>query len=221
MNNQAPLEIVSGINASQVNASIIFLHGLGANGYDFEPIVQKLNLPHIRFILPHAPNMPITRHGAHIMPAWYDLYGQTGHSQEDEDGIKNSQHHVNALIQKELDRGVAAERILIAGFSQGGAVALYAALRHKQKLAGVIALSTYLVSKEKLSTEAHIANAQIPIFMAHGVFDDVIPLAMCKNALHILQSQHYCVELHEYPIKHSVCIEEIDDMRAFITRVLP
>jgi phospholipase/carboxylesterase len=223
MNYKAPLELVSNHNDVnlKINASVIWLHGLGADGHDFEPIVQKLNIPNVRFILPHAPEMSVTRNSGYIMPAWYDLYGVTGSSKEDEDGIKNSQHYVNTLIQKELDRGIAAERIVIAGFSQGGAIALYTTLRYPKKLGSVLALSTYLPVKTKLATEANAANKDIPIFMAHGVFDDVITLDMCKISLQTLQNNHYSVNWHEYNMAHSVCIEEISDIHSFLKLVLP
>jgi phospholipase/carboxylesterase len=223
MNYKAPLELVSNHNDVnlKINASVIWLHGLGADGHDFEPIVQKLNIPNVRFILPHAPEMAVTRNSGYIMPAWYDLYGVTGSSKEDEDGIKNSQHYVNTLIQKELDRGIAAERIVIAGFSQGGAIALYTTLRYPKKLGSVLALSTYLPVKTKLATEANAANKDIPIFMAHGVFDDVITLDMCKISLQTLQNNHYSVNWHEYNMAHSVCIEEISDIHSFLKLVLP
>jgi phospholipase/carboxylesterase len=223
MNYKAPLELVSNLhdNNLKVNASVIWLHGLGADGNDFEPIVEKLNIPNVRFILPHAPEMAVTRNSGYIMPAWYDLYGVTGNSKEDEDGIKNSQHYVNTLIQKELDGGIAAERIVIAGFSQGGAIALHTALRYPKNLAGVMALSTYLPIKTKLTNEANPANAGIPIFMAHGVHDDVITLDTCKISLQALHDDHYSVSWHEYNMAHSVCIEEISDIREFLKRVLP
>ena len=219
---KAPLELVSNQHESnlKVNASVIWLHGLGSDGHDFEPVVQKLNIPNVRFILPHAPEMAVTRNSGYIMPAWYDLYGVTGSSKEDEDGIKNSQHYVNSLIQKELDRGIAAERIVIAGFSQGGAIALYTALRCPKKLGGVMALSTYLPVKAKLATEANPANAATPIFMAHGVFDDVITLDMCKISLQTLQNNHYSVSWHEYNMAHSVCMEEISDIHGFLKQCL-
>ena len=219
---KAPLELVSNQHESnlKVNASVIWLHGLGSDGHDFEPVVQKLNIPNVRFILPHAPEMAVTRNSGYIMPAWYDLYGVTGSSKEDEDGIKNSQHYVNSLIQKELDRGIAAERIVIAGFSQGGAIALYTALRYPKKLGGVMALSTYLPVKTKLATEANPTNAATPIFMAHGVFDDVITLDMCKISLQTLQSNHYSVSWHEYNMAHSVCMEEISDIHGFLKQRL-
>ncbi len=222
MNYKAPLELVSNQLEShlKVNASVIWLHGLGADGHDFEPIVQKLNIPNVRFILPHALEMAVTRNSGYIMPAWYDLYGVTGSSKEDEDGIKNSQHYVNSLIQKELERGIAAEHIVIAGFSQGGAIALYTALRYPKKLGGVLALSTYLPVKTKLATEANPANSTTPIFMAHGVFDDVITLDMCKISLQTLQSNHYSVSWHEYNMAHSVCMEEISDIHGFLKQCL-
>ena len=153
MNYKKPLELTSQ-TATNINASVILMHGLGADGNDFAPIVQKLNLPNVRFILPHAPAMAVTRNSGYIMPAWYDLYGVTGSSQEDEAGIKQSQKYINALIEKELTRGITASRIVLAGFSQGGAIALYTGLRYPQKLAGILALSTYLPIKTKVVAEA-------------------------------------------------------------------
>ena len=223
MNYKAPLELVSNHNDINliVNASVIWLHGLGADGHDFEPIVQKLNIPNVRFILPHAPEMAVTRNSGYIMPAWYDLYGVTGNSKEDEAGIINSQNYVNKLIQQELDRGISAERIAIAGFSQGGAIALHTALRYPKKLGGVLALSTYLPVKTKLTTEANPANTNVPIFMAHGVFDDVITLDMCKISLQTLHNNHYSVSWHEYNMAHSVCLEEISDIHQFLKQIFP
>lgn len=225
MNYKAPLELVSGNANNNITASVIWLHGLGADGYDFEPIVNKLNLSHVRFILPHAPEMAVTRNSGYIMPAWYDLYGppnsKTGSGIEDEVGVKNSQQYINVLIENEIKRGIPAQRIVIAGFSQGGAIALYAALRYPQKLGGILALSTYLPIKTKLAAEKNIANQTIAIFMAHGVFDDVISLDMCKTTLQTLHDNHYTVSWHEYKMAHSVCNEEIADIHAFLKRVLP
>lgn len=230
MHYKAPLELVA--NASEnpssptnkINASVILLHGLGADGHDFAPIVQKLNLPNVRFILPHALEMAVTRNSGYIMPAWYDLYNAANNTldgnQEDEAGIKTTQAYIHTLIQKELDRGVSAARIVIAGFSQGGAIALYTALRYPQKLAGILALSTYLPIKAKLASEANAVNAHIPIFMAHGVLDDVITLERCKISLHALQSLQYAVNWHEYNMAHSVCLEEIADIHSFLKQVL-
>ncbi|MCF8185806.1 MAG: carboxylesterase [Sulfuritalea sp.] len=214
-----PLELSSN-DASKINASVIWLHGLGADGYDFEPIVEKLDVPNVRFILPHAPEMPVTRNSGYIMPAWYDLYGLTGNSQEDENGIRTTQQYINSLIENEINRGIASERIVVAGFSQGGAIALHAGLRYPKKLAGILALSTYLPLKTKLATEAHLVNAGIPIFMAHGIFDDIISLDMCKLSLNTLQNNHFSVNWHEYNMAHSVCVEEINDIRTFLKQVL-
>jgi len=225
MNYKPPLELTAHNNAidknrSNISASVIWLHGLGADGYDFESIVQKLNLPNVRFILPHAPEMAVTRNNGYIMPAWYDLYGVTGSSKEDNTGIKASQNYINALIQNEIDRGIPCERIVLAGFSQGGAIALHTALRYPQKLGAVLALSTYLPLKSTLATEAHPANAATPIFMAHGIFDDVISLEMCKISLNLLQKSQFVVTWREYNMAHSVCAEEIVDIRDFLQQVL-
>lgn len=218
MHHQPPLELVD--ISTDITASILWLHGLGADGYDFAPIVKRLNLPHIRFILPHAPEMPVTRNNGYVMPAWYDVYGLTGYGREDESGIRQSQTYINTLIEKEIARGIPSERIVIAGFSQGGAIALQTALRFPQKLAGVLALSTYLPLKSSLKTEAQAANKTIPIFMAHGTFDDIITLETCKNSLSVLQEAQFLVEFYEYPIAHSVCEQEIVDIQQFLQRVL-
>lgn len=224
MNYKPPLEL-SSHNTANINASVIWMHGLGADGHDFEPIVQKLNMPNVRFILPHAPEMAITRNSGYIMPAWYDLYstlnnGNAGDSQEDTLGIINSQHYINGLIANEISRGISAERIVIAGFSQGGAIALHTAIRYPQKLGGILALSTYLPLKSKLAEEMHTANADIPIFMAHGINDDVISLDRCKVSLKTLQDHHFSVRWHEYNMAHSVCMEEISDIHEFLKQVL-
>lgn len=223
MNYKPPLELINN-NANEIDASIIWLHGLGSDGYDFEPVVQQLlqphNLPNVRFILPHAPDMAITRNNGYIMPAWYDVYGVTDDGKEDESGIKASQKYINALIRKELDKGIASERIVLAGFSQGGAIALHAALRYPQRLAGVLALSTYLPLKSTLVAEAHPANANLPIFMAHGTFDNVISLETCRISLDALKNCLLPVIWREYNMTHSVCAEEIADILVFLTQVL-
>ncbi len=221
MNYETPLELT---NSNEIDASIIWLHGLGADGYDFKPVVQQLlqqpNLPNVRFILPHAPEMAVTRNNGYIMPAWYDVYGITGNSKEDEAGIKASQKYINSLIQKELNRGIPSDRIVLAGFSQGGAISLHVALRYSQRLAGVLALSTYLPLKSTLAVEAHPANADIPIFMAHGIFDNVISLEMAQNSLDLLQNSRFSVTWREYNMAHSVCAEEIADILNFLKQVL-
>lgn len=222
MNYKTPIEITSNkpSDINNIKASVIWLHGLGADGHDFEPVVHKLNLSNVRFILPHAPEMAVTRNSGYIMPAWYDLYGETGSSKEDEAGIRNSQTYINALIKKEIDRGISADSIVIAGFSQGGAIALHTALRYPKKLGGILALSTYLPIKTKFAAEANPANAGIPIFMAHGVYDDVISLDLCKISLDVLRSNHLVVNWHEYNMAHSICAEEIVDIRSFLQKIL-
>lgn len=216
-NNQSTL---SAIDSSKINASVIWLHGLGADGYDFEPIVEELKLSNIRFILPHAPEIAVTINNGYLMPAWYDLYGLTAGSKEDEPGIRASQEYINSLISKEILKGIPANRIVLAGFSQGGAIALHTALRYPQKLGGVLALSTYLPLKSKLADEAHSANADTPIFMAHGIFDEVISLDTCQSSLDLLQNRQFSVTWRTYNMAHSVCAEEIADIRDFLQQVL-
>jgi phospholipase/carboxylesterase len=221
MNYKPALELSSEQpNPDQSPASVIWLHGLGADGYDFAPIVEQLQLPYIRFILPHAPAMAVTRNNGYVMPAWYDVYGLTPISLEDEVGIKASQAYINTLIQHEIDRGVPSERIALAGFSQGGAVALYTALRYPQPLAGLLALSTYLPLQSTLAAEAEAANAQLPIFLAHGVQDDVISVDTARATLAALQKQQCNVAWHEYNMAHSVNAAEINDIRQFLQQIL-
>ena len=219
MQYQPPLEMHTG--SQPVTASVIWLHGLGADGYDFAPIIKRLNCPHIRFILPHAPEMPVTRNNGYVMPAWYDVYGLTGFTKEDESGIRKTQAYIESLIAQEVIRGIAPEKIAIAGFSQGGAIALQTALRHPQPLAGVLALSTYLPLRATLKAEAHAANRNTPIFMAHGSFDDIITLETCQNSLNILQEENFPVEFYEYSMAHSVCEQEIADIQDFLDKILP
>ncbi|MBM3350244.1 MAG: alpha/beta fold hydrolase [Betaproteobacteria bacterium] len=210
---------------SKINASIIWLHGLGADGYDFEPVVtQLLRLAHFsntRFVLPHAPEMPVTLNGGYIMPAWYDIYGERPITKEDEAGIKDSAHYISQLIQHEINHGVAANRIVLAGFSQGGAIALHTALRFPQTLAGVLALSTYLPLQSQLALEASPANAHTPILMAHGIDDDVISLEMSQSARNLLLRHQYPVIWREYDMAHALCLQEIDDIQHFLQQVLP
>lgn len=225
MNYKTPLELTNhNTDINEINASVIWLHGLGADGYDFEPVVKQLlkadALPNVRFILPHAPDRAVTRNNGYVMPAWYDVYGIIPVQQEDEAGIQASQRYIDALIQTEIDRGISSNRIVLAGFSQGGAIALHTTLRYPHRLAGVLALSTYLPLHSKLSTEAHAANKNTPIFMAHGVFDDVISLDMSKLSRNLLQDSQYPVSWHEYRMAHSVCTDEIADIEQFLKQVL-
>lgn len=217
MANDTPIEICSDKNPS---ACVIWMHGLGADGNDFAPVVEILNLPQIRFILPHAPYRKVTANNGYEMRAWYDIYAFTPGSREDEDGIRESQTYIESLIAREISRGIAPSKIVLAGFSQGGAIALHTALRQNQELAGVLALSTYLPLKPLLAAEKTVANQNTSIFMAHGTYDEVISLATCQVSFEVLQSQHYNIKWHEYPMAHSVCMEEIDDIRAFLSKVL-
>ncbi len=214
---EQPIEISS---KQPINASVIWMHGLGADGNDFVPVVEMLDLPHTRFTLPHAPYRKVTRNNGYEMRAWYDIYGLTPISREDATGISESQLAIEALIAQEIKRGIPAKRIVLAGFSQGGAIALHTALRFKQTLAGVLALSTYLPLNTLLGAEKSTANQQTPIFMAHGVDDAIITLDTCKSSLAVLQAQSYRVDWHEYPMAHSVCMPEISDIKQFLTQVL-
>jgi len=217
------IEIETGSNPA---ASVIWLHGLGADGGDFVPVVQELGLsqaPPIRFIFPHAPMQPVTINNGYVMRAWYDVsYGDLeGKSrQADEQGVRASQAAIGELIEREADRGISNENIVLAGFSQGGAIALQTGLRYPRRLAGVLALSTYLPLAESFAQEAAPANAKTPVFMAHGAQDPVVPYAMGSKSKELLGKMGYSVEWHEYPMQHSVCLEEIQDIGAWLKRVL-
>ena len=207
-------------SAGAVDASIIWLHGLGADGHDFEPIVPELPLPaglRARFVFPHAPVQSVTINYGHVMPAWYDVYGD---GRQDADGIRVSQGRIEALIARERARGVSTRRIVLAGFSQGGAIAHQTGLRHPERLAGILALSTYLPLAETLGAEANPANRDVPIFMAHGTEDPVIPLQRAAISRDQLRKLGHQVEWHEYPMPHAVCPEEIADVGAWLGRVL-
>lgn len=209
------------INPSDtVQNSVIWMHGLGADGYDFEPVVNMLDMPATRFVLPHAPLRPVTINNGYSMPAWYDLFGLDANSRQDEEGIAQSRAQIEQLIEHEIARGTPGERIVLAGFSQGGAIALHTGLRHSKKLAGIVALSTYLPLKSVLYEERHDANRQIPIFMAHGSFDHVISLETNQLSRTTLEQAGYALEWHEYAMAHSVCEEEIADIRRFLSKVL-
>ena len=219
MYEQTPLELIRG-NSPHVRASVIWLHGLGADGYDFAPVVDMLNLAKVRFILPHAPSMAVTRNNGYVMPAWYDLYAPSESQQEDLVGITRSEDYLNSLIENEIKRGIASDKIVLAGFSQGGAIALHSATRYPKKLAGVLALSTYLPLKATLAKQAHAANLATPIFMAHGRADDIISLDRALASRLSLQESGFSVQWHEYAMAHSVCAEEINDIRLFLTGLL-
>lgn len=217
MSKLEALEICTGPGP---DASIIWLHGLGADGYDFAPVVEALQpMPHVRFVLPHAPSRPVTINAGYVMPAWYDIFGADLADKQDEAGIRASQAWIEDLIAQEKERGIAPRRIALAGFSQGGAIALHTGLRHMEELAGIIALSTYLPLHEKLAEECSPANLTTPIFMAHGTFDDIIPLGTGLASRQFLHTRGYQVDWHEYPMPHSVCNAEIMDIRDFIARI--
>ena len=207
-------------------ASVIWMHGLGADGNDFVPVVNELDLdgaPATRFLFPHAPMRPVTINNGYVMRAWYDVsFGDLeGNSRRaDERGVRDSQERITALIEREETRGVAPERIVVAGFSQGGAIALQTGLRYPRKLAGVMALSTYLPLAESLPREAAAANRRTPIFMAHGTYDPVVPLVMGAGSMTFLTGLGYAVEWRQYPMPHSVCPEEIQDIGAWLRKVL-
>jgi phospholipase/carboxylesterase len=199
---------------------------LGADGNDFAPIVPELRLagaPAIRFVFPHAPMMAVTINNGHVMRAWYDvsfgdLEGNTRRA--DETGVHASQASVGKLIECEISHGIPARRIVIAGFSQGGAIALQTGVRYPHRLAGIMALSTYLPIADRLEAEASAANRDVPIFYAHGTHDPVIPLAMATASVAKLTAAGYRVEWHEYPMQHSVCAEEVGAVSAWLSRVL-
>jgi len=202
--------------------SVIWLHGLGADGNDFVPIVRELELPEvpIRFVFPHAPMQPVTINGGAVMRAWYDIVSDDLGRGEDERGVRASQALVEALLAREKTRGTPAGRIVLAGFSQGGAISLQTGLRHPERLAGVMALSAYVPIAGALESEAHAANRDLPIFMAHGVHDPVVPLAHAGRSRSLLQRLGYAVEWHEYPMPHSVAPQEVDDIGAWLSQVL-
>ena len=204
-------------------ASVILLHGLGADGYDFVPVVRELEAhgaPSARYVFPHAPTMPVTINGGYVMRAWYDILGTDLVRREDEKGIRASQRMVDALIAREVERGTPPGRIVLAGFSQGGAITLHTGLRQSAPLAGLIALSCYLPLADAFAKEAAAASAKVPVFLAHGTSDPVVPLARGAASRDALKAAGYAVEWHEYPMPHSVCAEEVRDIAAFMKRVL-
>ena len=213
------IELTTGHNPV---GTVIWMHGLGADGNDFVPVVKELGLPDslpLRFIFPHAPMRPVTINAGYVMRAWYDIIEISSVERKvDEAGIRESQGAINAFIEREVTRGVAANHIVLAGFSQGGAIALQTALRHQQGLAGILALSTYLPLAASLEAEAGSANRAIPIFMAHGEQDTVIPISIAENSYKELGRHGYHVEWHEYPMPHSVSIEEITAIGVWLKR---
>jgi len=206
---------------AEPKGTVIWMHGLGADGWDFVPIVRELPLPqdlHLRFIFPHAPVRPVTINNGHEMRAWYDITMNDISRVPDEAGIRESQAFIEALIAREEKRGVSADRIVLAGFSQGGAIALQAGLRHRERLAGIVALSTYLPLEDSLDREAAAANKRTPIFMAHGTQDPVIPVQLAEASKRALEQRGYDVAWQTWPMPHSVCAEEVEELGGFFIR---
>jgi len=220
MNDTAPIEIETGLNPQ---ASVIVLHGLGASGDDFVPVCQQLELDAVgpvRHVLPHAPMRPVTINNGYVMPAWYDILGPGGSQGEDEAGLRASQALVEELIAREVARGVNPSRIVLAGFSQGCAMALLTGLRHRETLAGLVGLSGYLPLAGTTADERSAANQKTPIFLAHGRFDPMIALPRAHATRDALRALGYPVQWHEYPMEHSVCLPEIADLQQFLLQVL-
>jgi len=215
-----PIEIETGPNPT---ATVLVMHGLGADGNDFVPIANELQLAAVgpvRFVFPNAPVIPVTVNGGYRMPAWYDILGPDLARREDEAGLRRSQAAIEALIANENARGMPSERIVLAGFSQGCAMAFMTGLRHPRRLAGIVGLSGYLPLADLVKAERSPANQGTPIFQAHGQRDGIVPLARAQQARDTLQALGYQVEWHEYPMEHSVCMEEIADLNRFLLEVL-
>ena len=209
--------------AGKPKAVVIWLHGLGADGYDFEPIVPELNLPDdaaVKFIFPHAPTMPVTVNGGYVMRAWYDIVGNDLGEQQDQDGIKRSQQHIEALIKAEVAAGIPTEKIVLAGFSQGGAIVLQTGLRYPHRLAGIMVLSSYVPLAESLEKEKHVANQDVSIFYAHGEQDDIIPIGFAKQSRDLLIKQGYQPEWHSYAMPHAVVPDEINAIGVWLRKIL-
>jgi phospholipase/carboxylesterase len=203
--------------------TVIWLHGLGADGHDFEPLVPELVRPGeraLRFVFPHAPIRPVTLNGGFAMRAWYDIVALDRQGPEDEAGIRASQATMEALIRRENGRGIASERIVLAGFSQGGAMAVFTGVRHAQKLAGMMGLSCYMLLAARLVPERQAANQATPMFLAHGNEDPVVLPALGEESRRLLEAAGYAVEWHSYNMPHSVCPQEVADISAWLRRVL-
>ncbi len=212
------IELVTGSNPK---GTVIWMHGLGADCWDFVPIVKELDLPEslpLRFIFPQAPMRPITINNGHVMPGWYDISMQDIERKPDEAGVRASQVAIDELIARELTRGIASDKIILAGFSQGGAIALQTGLRSKHELGGIMALSTYLTLGDSLAKEKTLINANIPILMAHGTQDPIVPLTLAKSSRDALTQQHYQVEWREYPMQHSVCGDEVEAISIWLAK---
>lgn len=212
------VEIETG--TGEVQGSVIWLHGLGADGHDFEPIVPELRLTEelrLRFVFPHAPVRPVTLNGGMAMRAWYDILTLDRGGPEDESGVRTSAALLDQLVAREMERGIAANKIVLAGFSQGGAIALHAGLRSTHQLGGLMALSTYLPIKSAFANE--VVTSNMPIFMAHGSLDPVLPMQLGRESADLLLANDFKVEWHDYAMAHSVCAEEINDIRSWLLSI--
>jgi phospholipase/carboxylesterase len=215
----AGLETVEVLTGPNPTAAVIWLHGLGADGHDFEPLVPQLtweDAPDIRYVFPHAPTRPVTINGGMQMRAWYDIVSLTSGRDQDQQGIAVSVNQAAGLISHERQRGIAADRIIVAGFSQGGAIALQLALRYPEKLAGLIALSTYLLLEHRLESDANQANSKLPVFVGHGKADPMVPCQMGEAVARRLEQMGHPVEWHSYPMPHAVCPEEVDHLAIWL-----
>jgi phospholipase/carboxylesterase len=217
------LEIVELQTTASPTRAVIWLHGLGADGYDFVPVVKELETlgaPAARYVFPHAPMMPVTINNGFVMRAWYDIRTADLAHREDEQTIRASQQAVEELIEREVRRGIPRSRIVLAGFSQGAAITLQTGLRQAEPLAGLVALSGYLPLADRLAAERHAASAGVPVLMAHGTDDPVVPIARAVHSRDLLASLGYDVRWHEYPMPHAVCAEELEAIAAFLRQRL-
>lgn len=206
---------------SSVTASIIWLHGLGADGHDFEPVVPELRLPiPVRYVFPHAPVRPVTINAGMVMRAWYDLLGLDRTAAQDADGVRDSEAILCEYVRRENERGIPSERIVLAGFSQGGAIALYTGIRYPERLAGLMGLSTYLPLQDHADAERLPVNQETPIFMAHGTLDPMLPASLGSDSRDFLLERGYVVEWHTYPMMHAVCADEVKHIQAWLQNVL-
>ena len=223
MSDHSYLDCIEVTTNENPTAAVIWMHGLGADGSDFVPIVRELDLtgcPGIRFIFPNADSIPVTINGGYVMPAWYDILAMDLVRKEDEAGLRKSQKQIDALIEREIERGIRAEKIILAGFSQGCAMTLQTGLRFPQKLAGLMCLSGYLPIHSTVTAEHHPANKATPIFMAHGRGDGVVTIDRAEQSRDFLHALGYTIEWHEYLMQHSVCEEEITDIGHWLQRLL-
>ena len=218
------LEAIEHETAPSPRAAVIILHGLGADGNDFVPVAHELELAAVgpvRYVFPHAPTRPVTINGGYVMRAWYDILGLDARElREDERGLRESQRLVEALIEREKERGIPAARIVLAGFSQGCAMTLMTGLRYRERLAGLVGLSGYLPLAATTVAERHESNRDVPIFLAHGTGDPVIPIARARQSRDALVAMGHAVEWHEYAMPHSLCAAEIVDLNRWLLRVL-